>query len=180
MNRIFRYYSDSWRKKTHYSVVEKQQLSIYSSLRLAGDFTCERYVQFTKSWSRQVFNKLSGSAKPEAYREGTEHFRITMYCRGNWCWKVAEGKWNVYVNGGRVDKQDGCHENGRSGVVKLGGRWILLTSMECRWNEKRICLRLTEEISKSVSFQYRIRGPCGHTELNIIEVFQRPQFDASV
>lgn len=70
-------------RKTIIDVVEKQRLKYLFLLRLAGDFKCERYVQFTKSWSRQSFNKLSGSAKPEAYRRRDRTLWIAVYCRGN-------------------------------------------------------------------------------------------------
>ncbi|MGR5997400.1 HisA/HisF-related TIM barrel protein [Bacillus cereus] len=66
---FFRYYGDSHEgRKTIIDVVEKKQQSIYSSPTVGGDIKCERYVQFTKSWGRQSFNKLSGSAKPEVNR----------------------------------------------------------------------------------------------------------------
>lgn len=70
-------------RKTIIDVVEKQQQKYLFLLRLAGDIKCERYVQFTKSWGRQSFNKLSGSAKPEVNRRRGRTLWITMYCRGN-------------------------------------------------------------------------------------------------
>ena len=70
-------------RKTIIDVVEKQAAKVFIPLTVGGDFKCERYVQFTKSWSRQSFNKLSGSAKPEAYRRRDRTLWITIYCRGN-------------------------------------------------------------------------------------------------
>ncbi len=117
---------------------------------MAGDFKCERYVQFTKSWSRQSFNKLSGSAKPEAYRRRAEHFGSQCIVVAIDARKVAEGKWNVYVNGGRVDTGMDAIEWAKR-VVKLGAGEILLTSMDADGTKSGYDLRLTEEISKSVS-----------------------------
>ncbi|MGR5997399.1 HisA/HisF-related TIM barrel protein [Bacillus cereus] len=51
--------------------------------------------------------------------------------------KVAEGKWNVYVNGGRVDTGMDAIEWAKR-VVKLGAGEILCNEYGCRWNEKRI------------------------------------------
>lgn len=66
--------------------------------------------------------------------------------------KVAEGKWNVYVNGGRVDTGMDAIEWAKR-VVKLGAGEILLTSMDADGTKSGYDLRLTEEISKVFLFQ---------------------------
>ena len=124
---------------------------------MAGDFKCERYVQFTKSWSRQSFNKLSGSAKPKLIEEGTEHFGSQYIVVAIDARKVAEGKWNVYVNGGRVDTGMDAIEWAKR-VVKLGAGEILLTSMDADGTKSGYDLRLTEEISKVFPFQSSHQG----------------------
>lgn len=139
-------------RKTIIDVVEKQQQKYLFLLRLAGDIKCERYVQFTKSWGRQSFNKLSGSAKPEVNRRRAEHFGSQCIVVAIDARKVAEGKWNVYVNGGRVDTGMDAIEWAKR-VVKLGAGEILLTSMDADGTKSGYDLRLTEEISKVFLFQ---------------------------
>lgn len=39
-------------RKTIIDVVEKTASKVFIPLTVGGDFKCERYVQFTKSWSR--------------------------------------------------------------------------------------------------------------------------------
>lgn len=70
-------------RKTIIDVVEKTAAKVFIPLTVGGDIKCERYVQFTKSWGRQSFNKFSGSAKPEVNRRRGRTLWITMYCRGN-------------------------------------------------------------------------------------------------
>ena len=139
-------------RKTIIDIVEKQQQKYLFLLRLAGDIKCERYVQFTKSWGRQSFNKLSGSAKPEVNRRRAEHFGSQCIVVAIDARKVAEGKWNVYVNGGRVDTGMDAIEWAKR-VVKLGAGEILLTSMDADGTKSGYDLRLTEEISKVFLFQ---------------------------
>lgn len=110
--------------------------------------------------------------------EGAEHFGSQCIVVAIDARKVAEGKWNVYVNGGRVDTGMDAIEWAKR-VVKLGAGEILLTSMDADGTKSGYDLRLTEEISKSVSIPVIASGGCGHTD-HIIEVFQKTTVDAAL
>lgn len=115
---------------------------------------------------------------PKLIEEGTEHFGSQCIVVAIDARKVAEGKWNVYVNGGRVDTGMDAIEWAKR-VVKLGAGEILLTSMDADGTKSGYDLRLTEEISKSVSIPVIASGGCGHTD-HIIEVFQKTTVDAAL
>ena len=73
---------------------------------------------------------------PKLIEEGAQHFGSQCIVVAIDARKVAEGKWNVYVNGGRVD----------TGMDAIGGKarcyaWCrrnFVNEYGCRWNEKRI------------------------------------------
>lgn len=115
---------------------------------------------------------------PKLIEEGAEHFGSQCIVVAIDARKVAEGKWNVYVNGGRVDTGMDAIEWAKR-VVKLGAGEILLTSMDADGTKSGYDLRLTEEISKSVSIPVIASGGCGHTD-HIIEVFQKTTVDAAL
>ncbi|MPU17652.1 imidazole glycerol phosphate synthase subunit HisF, partial [Acinetobacter baumannii] len=64
-------------------------------------------------------------------------------------------------------------------VTELGAGEILLTSMDADGTKNGYDLRLTEEISKSVSVPVIASGGCGHAD-HIIEVFQKTAVDAAL
>lgn len=115
---------------------------------------------------------------PKLIEEGAEHFGSQCIVVAIDARKVAEDKWNVYVNGGRVDTGMDAIEWAKR-VVKLGAGEILLTSMDADGTKSGYDLRLTEEISKSVSIPVIASGGCGHTD-HIIEVFQKTTVDAAL
>lgn len=115
---------------------------------------------------------------PKLIEEGAEHFGSQCIVVAIDARKVAEDKWNVYVNGGRVDTEMDAIEWAKR-VVKLGAGEILLTSMDADGTKSGYNLRLTEEISKSVSIPVIASGGCGHTD-HIIEVFQKTTVDAAL
>lgn len=66
---------------------------------------------------------------PKLIGEGAEHFGSQCIVVAIDARKVAEDKWNVYVNGGRVDTgMDAIRWAKR--VTELGAGEILLTSMD--------------------------------------------------
>ncbi len=115
---------------------------------------------------------------PKLIGEGAEHFGSQCIVVAIDARKVAEDKWNVYVNGGRVDTgMDAIRWAKR--VTELGAGEILLTSMDADGTKNGYDLRLTEEISKSVSVPVIASGGCGHAD-HIIEVFQKTAVDAAL
>ena len=84
---------------------------------------------------------------PKLIEEGAQHFGSQCIVVAIDARKVAEDKWNVYVNGGRVDT--GMDAIGwAKRVTELGRRRNFINEYGCRRNENGYDLRLTEEISK--------------------------------
>ena len=137
-------------RKTIIDVVEKQQLKYLFLLRLAGISSVKDMYNLLRAGADKVSINSAAVRNPKLIEEGAEHFGSQCIVVAIDARKVAEGKWNVYVNGGRVDTGMDAIEWAKR-VVKLGAGEILLTSMDADGTKSGYDLRLTEEISKSVS-----------------------------
>ena len=165
-------------RKTIIDVVEKQQQKYLFLLRLAGISSVKDMYNLLRAGADKVSINSAAVRNPKLIEEGAEHFGSQCIVVAIDARKVAEGKWNVYVNGGRVDTGMDAIEWAKR-VVKLGAGEILLTSMDADGTKSGYDLRLTEEISKSVSIPVIASGGCGHTD-HIIEVFQKTTVDAAL
>ena len=165
-------------RKTIIDVVEKQQQKYLFLLRLAGISSVKDMYNLLRAGADKVSINSAAVRNSKLIEEGAEHFGSQCIGVAIDARKVAEGKWNVYVNGGRVDTGMDAIEWAKR-VVKLGAGEILLTSMDADGTKSGYDLRLTEEISKSVSIPVIASGGCGHTN-HIIEVFQKTTVDAAL
>ena len=144
-------------RKTIIDVVEKQQLKYLFLLRLAGISSVKDMYNLLRAGADKVSINSAAVRNPKLIEEGTEHFGSQCIVVAIDARKVAEGKWNVYVNGGRVDTGMDAIEWAKR-VVKLGAGEILLTSMDADGTKSGYDLRLTEEISKVFPFQSSHQG----------------------
>ena len=144
-------------RKTIIDVVEKQQLKYLFLLRLAGISSVKDMYNLLRAGADKVSINSAAVRNPKLIEEGAEHFGSQCIVVAIDARKVAEGKWNVYVNGGRVDTGMDAIEWAKR-VVKLGAGEILLTSMDADGTKSGYDLRLTEEISKVFPFQSSHQG----------------------
>ena len=139
-------------RKTIIDIVEKQQQKYLFLLRLAGISSVKDMYNLLRAGADKVSINSAAVRNPKLIEEGAEHFGSQCIVVAIDARKVAEGKWNVYVNGGRVDTGMDAIEWAKR-VVKLGAGEILLTSMDADGTKSGYDLRLTEEISKVFLFQ---------------------------
>ena len=139
-------------RKTIIDVVEKQRQKYLFLLRLAGISSVKDMYNLLRAGADKVSINSAAVRNPKLIEEGAEHFGSQCIVVAIDARKVAEGKWNVYVNGGRVDTGMDAIEWAKR-VVKLGAGEILLTSMDADGTKSGYDLRLTEEISKVFLFQ---------------------------
>ena len=139
-------------RKTIIDVVEKQQQKYLFLLRLAGISSVKDMYNLLRVGADKVSLNSAAVRNPKLIEEGAEHFGSQCIVVAIDARKVAEDKWNVYVNGGRVDTGMDAIEWAKR-VVKLGAGEILLTSMDADGTKSGYDLRLIEEISKVFLFQ---------------------------
>ncbi|WP_103652837.1 imidazoleglycerol phosphate synthase cyclase subunit [Bacillus thuringiensis] len=166
-------------RKTIIDVVEKTAAKVFIPLTVGGGISSVKDMyNLLRAGADKVSINSAAVRNPKLIEEGAEHFGSQCIVVAIDARKVAEGKWNVYVNGGRVETGMDAIEWAKR-VVKLGAGEILLTSMDADGTKSGYDLRLTEEISKSVSIPVIASGGCGHTD-HIIEVFQKTTVDAAL
>ena len=166
------------KEENDYRCCRKQQQKYLFLLRLAGISSVKDMYNLLRVGADKVSLNSAAVRNPKLIEEGAEHFGSQCIVVAIDARKVAEDKWNVYVNGGRVDTGMDAIEWAKR-VVKLGAGEILLTSMDADGTKSGYDLRLIEEISKSVSIPVIASGGCGHTD-HIIEVFQKTTVDAAL
>ncbi|MFB5250739.1 imidazole glycerol phosphate synthase subunit HisF [Bacillus mycoides] len=166
-------------RKTIIDVVEKTASKVFIPLTVGGGISNVRDMyNLLRAGADKVSINSAAVRNPKLIQEGAEHFGSQCIVIAIDARKVAEDKWNVYVNGGRLDTGMDVIEWARR-VAQLGAGEILLTSMDADGTKNGYDLRLTEAISNSVSVPVIASGGCGHVD-HIIEVFQKTTVDAAL
>ena len=166
-------------RKTIIDVVEKTASKVFIPLTVGGGISNVRGMyNLLRAGADKVSINSAAVRNPKLIQEGAEHFGSQCIVVAIDARKVAEDKWNVYVNGGRLNTGMDAIEWAKR-VVELGAGEILLTSMDADGTKNGYDLRLTEAISNSVSVPVIASGGCGHVD-HIIEVFQKTTVDAAL
>ncbi|EEL07003.1 hypothetical protein bcere0014_12520 [Bacillus cereus BDRD-ST196] len=166
-------------RKTIIDVVEQTASKVFIPLTVGGGISSVKDMyNLLRAGADKVSINSAAVSNPKLIQEGAEHFGSQCIVVAIDARKVEEDKWNVYVNGGRVDTGMDAIEWAKR-VVKLGAGEILLTSMDADGMKNGYDLRLTGAISNSVSVPVIASGGCGHVD-HIIEVFQKTTVDAAL
>ncbi|MGE6591154.1 imidazole glycerol phosphate synthase subunit HisF [Bacillus mycoides] len=166
-------------RKTIIDVVEQTASKVFIPLTVGGGISSVKDMyNLLRAGADKVSINSAVVRNPKLIQEGAEHFGSQCIVVAIDARKVEEDKWNVYVNGGRVDTGMDAIEWAKR-VVQLGAGEILLTSMDADGTKNGYDLRLTGAISNSVSVPVIASGGCGHVD-HIIEVFQKTTVDAAL
>ncbi|MGH1288179.1 imidazole glycerol phosphate synthase subunit HisF [Bacillus toyonensis] len=166
-------------RKTMIDVVEKTASKIFIPLTVGGGISnVQDIYNLLRAGADKISINSAAVRNPRLIQEGAEYFGSQCIVVAIDARKVAEEKWNVYVNGGRIDTGMEAIEWAKR-AVQLGAGEILLTSMDADGTKDGYDLQLTEAISSSVSVPVIASGGCGHTD-HIIEVFKKTTVDAAL
>ncbi|MDR4900891.1 imidazole glycerol phosphate synthase subunit HisF [Bacillus mycoides] len=166
-------------RKTIIDVVEQTASKVFIPLTVGGGISSVKDMyNLLRAGADKVSINSAAVRNPKLIQEGAEHFGSQCIVVAIDARKVAEDKWNVYVNGGRLNTGMDAIE-WASRVAQLGAGEILLTSMDADGTKNGYDLRLTGAISNSVSVPVIASGGCGHVD-HIIEVFQKTTVDAAL
>ena len=89
-----------------------------------------------------------------------------------------DGKWYVYLNGGRIKTEQDCFEWARKGV-ELGAGEILLTSMNHDGTKKGFALDITYKLASSLGVPVIASGGGGSMQ-DFVDVFVQGHADAAL
>ena len=141
-----------------------------------------RTVDDFKAILREGADKVSVNSaaimRPELISEAADKFGSQCVVVAIDAKRRADGGWNIFKNGGRVDMGIDAVEWAMR-VEKLGAGEILLTSMDCDGTKAGYDLELTRTISENVSIPVIASGGAG-TKEHFYDAFGQGKADAAL
>lgn len=141
-----------------------------------------RTVDDFKAILREGADKVSVNSaaimRPELISEAADKFGSQCVVVAIDAKRRADGGWNIFKNGGRVDMGIDAVEWAMR-VEKLGAGEILLTSMDCDGTKAGYDLELTRTISENVSIPVIASGGAG-TKEHFYDSFDQGKADAAL
>lgn len=166
-------------RKSIYDVIRKTAERVFVPLTVGGGIgTLEDFRKILRSGADKVSINSAAVRNPLLIREAADAF-------GNQCVVLAvdvkrtvEGRYHVFVNGGRIDtgiEAFGWVEQ----AEKLGAGEILLTSMDADGTKAGFDLELTAKVADRVGIPVIASGGCGSLE-DFADVFEQTQASAAL
>ena len=166
-------------RKTIVDVVERTASKVFIPLTVGGGIsTVQDMYTLLRAGADKVSLNSAAVRNPKLIGEGAKHFGSQCIVVAIDAREVRENKWNVYVNGGRIDTGIDVVQWAKQ-VERLGAGEILLTSMDADGTKDGYDLHLTETISQAVSIPVIASGGCGNAE-HIVKVFQKTSASAAL
>ncbi|MFX3625249.1 MAG: imidazole glycerol phosphate synthase subunit HisF [Ectobacillus sp.] len=166
-------------RKTMIDVVERTAAEVFIPLTVGGGInSVEEMYNLLRAGADKISINSAAVRNPKLISEGAERFGVQCIVVAIDAKKVSDGKWHVFVNGGRIDTGLDAVEWAKQ-VEKLGAGEILLTSMDADGTKEGYDLALTEAICKAVSIPVIASGGCGNNA-HIVEVFEKTGADAAL
>lgn len=166
-------------RKTILDVVERTAAQVFIPLTVGGGISeVQDMYALLRAGADKVSLNSAAVRNPNLIRDGAEHFGSQCIVVAIDARKIKDNKWNVYINGGRIDTGIDAIEWAKQ-AVQLGAGEILLTSMDADGTKDGYDLSLTEAISQAVSVPVIASGGCGSAE-HIVEVFQKTGVNAAL
>ncbi|MEI4800677.1 imidazole glycerol phosphate synthase subunit HisF [Bacillus sp. FJAT-51639] len=166
-------------RKIMIDVVERTANQVFIPLTVGGGIsTVQDMYGLLRAGADKISLNSAAVQRPALIQEGAEQFGSQCLVVAIDARKSGENKWNVYVNGGRIDTEMDVVEWAKR-VECLGAGELLLTSMDADGTKDGYDLFLTETVSKAVGIPVIASGGCGSIE-HIAEVFQRTSANAAL
>lgn len=159
--------------------VKKVAEQVFIPLTVGGGIrTIEDFREILKAGADKISVNSAAIKRPELISEAAWRF-------GNQCVVVAidakkktEGKWEVYLNGGRVNTGIDAVEWALK-AEELGAGEILLTSMDCDGTKNGYDVELTRAITTSVNIPVIASGGAGNMD-HFYQAFNEGGADAAL
>lgn len=166
-------------RKTMIDVVERTAAEVFIPLTVGGGITSvEEMYNLLRAGADKISLNSAAVRNPQLIAEGAEHFGAQCIVVAIDAKRVSDGKWNVFVSGGRIDTGLDVLEWAKK-AEELGAGEILLTSMDADGTKQGYDLELTEAVCQAVTIPVIASGGCGNNA-HIVEVFQETSVDAAL
>ncbi len=152
-------------RKTVVDMVRSVAKQLFIPFTVGGGIrTIDDFKEILREGADKVAVNSAAIKRPELIREASEKF-------GSQCVVVAidakrqpeKNKWNIYLNGGRVDTGIDAIEWAKK-AESLGAGEILLTSMDCDGTKNGYDIELTKAVSEATSIPVIASGGAGKLE----------------
>lgn len=161
------------------NVVERTAEQINIPFTIGGGIrTVEDFNKVLKAGADKVSVNSAAVRRPELIREAALKFGsqcVVLSMDVKW---LSDGKWTIYINGGRVDTGMDALEWAKRGVA-LGAGEICLNAIDSDGVKEGYSIELTRKVSESVNVPVIASGGAGKRE-HFLEVFDKGKADAAL
>ena len=145
-------------------VVRETAKKVFVPLTVGGGIkTVDDIKEALRAGADKVSVNSQAVQNPQLIKDGADIFGSQCICLGVDAKKIADKKWTVYINGGRVDMGIDAVEWAIK-ADKLGAGEILLTSMDKDGTKDGYDIDLTKIVSDNVSVPVIASGGAGNLE----------------
>ncbi len=160
-------------------VVKHTAETVFMPLTVGGGIkSLEDIRKLLESGADKVSINTSAVLNPELVKDASIRFGTSTIVVAIDAKKVSEGKWEVYIRGGRTPTGIDVIEWAKK-VEDLGAGEILLTSMDKDGTKSGYDIELTKAVSEAVSIPVIASGGAGKKE-HFLEAFTEGKADAAL
>lgn len=148
-------------RKTVVDMVEKVAERVFIPFTVGGGIrTTDDFKELLRAGADKISVNSAAIMRPELISEAAEKFGSQCVVVAIDARRRADGGWNIYKNGGRVDMGIDAIEWAKKAYA-LGAGEILLTSMDCDGTKAGYDIELTRKISDAVGIPVIASGGAG-------------------
>lgn len=166
-------------RKTLINLVEKIAQNIFMPFTVGGGISDVEDIRFLlNAGADKVSINTSAVRFPELIKDSSVRFGSQCIVVAIDAKKIKDGKWEVFINGGRTPVDLDAVKWAKT-AAGLGAGEILLTSMDCDGTKDGYDLELTRAISSAVNIPVIASGGAGKLE-HFYDVFASAGADAAL
>lgn len=160
-------------------VVENTAKKVFIPLAVGGGIkTIDDIRDTLRAGADKVSVNSQAVKNPDLIREGADIFGSQCIVVGIDAKKVSEGKWTVYINGGRIDMGLDLIDWAKK-VEKLGAGEICLNSIDTDGVRGGFDIPMLNAVCESVNIPVIASGGCGKIE-HFYEAFEKTDCSAAL
>lgn len=167
------------KRKTIVELVEKVSEKVFIPFTVGGGIgNIDEIRNILRAGADKISLNSAAIRNKNLIKEGAYYFGNQCIVLAVDAKRVEKNKWNVFINGGRIDTGIELFSWIEEGY-KLGAGEILLTSMDADGTKNGFDLELTKKVSELVDIPVIASGGCGKIE-DFKDVFIEGKADAAL